>query len=146
MKKFIDLKFLPIAIPGFLLLSSLSGINNFARGDQELATKPATDMDIFLYRGMGASYLCNAVNAGVEFPKAVGIAAATYVQVLEGKHGGIVSQAGEEKLDRKKLFAGAEFQIVTAAMEFCSEQVPDDVKKKVEKVITNSKKIKGKKR
>ena len=54
------------------------------------SASPASDKDVFLYRGMGSSYVCNARTAGVEFPKAVGIAAATYVQLLNGRHGGRV--------------------------------------------------------
>ena len=45
----------------------------------------ATEKDLYLYRGMGASYLCIASKAGIEFTKAVGVATTTYVQVLEGK-------------------------------------------------------------
>lgn len=79
--------------------------------------------------------MCNALVAEIEFPKAVGIAAATYVQVLEGKHDGKVESVGKEKLTRDKLFAGAEFQVVTAAMQFCPDNVPEDVKNKVKKAI-----------
>ena len=46
----------------------------------------------------------------VEFPKAVGIAAATYTQLLNGRHGGKIEQTGGEKLTNKQLFAGAEFR------------------------------------
>ncbi len=104
-----------------------------AGGKTEIA--PATTDDIYLYRGIGASFLCNARSAGVEFPKAVGIAAATYAQVLDGKHGGIVAAAGKEKLSNKQLFAGAEFQIVTAALQYCPKEVPEDVKEKVKIAI-----------
>ena len=96
---------------------------------------PATDEDVYLYRGIGASFLCNARTAGVEFPKAVGIAAATYAQVLNGRHGGYVASAGEDKLTNKQLFAGAEFQIITGALQYCPKQVPDDVKAKVQDAI-----------
>ena len=101
----------------------------------------ATEEDLYLYKGMGASYLCIASKAGIEFPKAVGVATATYVQVIEGKHGGLLKELGEEKLDRKKLFAGAEFQIVTTAIQYCPDSVPKDIKKKVNKIVKeNSKK------
>ena len=93
---------------------------------KEPKKEPAKQSDIFLYRGMGGTFLCNARTAGVEFPKAAGIASITYVQVLEGKHGGVVASVGKEKLSREKLFVGAEFQVVTAAIEFCPDKVPDD--------------------
>ncbi len=101
--------------------------------------KPATKEDVFLYRGLGASYLCNARAAGIEFPKAVGIAAATYAQVLSGRHGGVVATAGSKKLTNKQLFAGAEFQIITGALQFCPKDVPDDVKAKVDEALKKEK-------
>ncbi len=106
------------------------------------ALVPANDNDLYLYKGIGASYLCIASEAGVEFPKAVGIATATYVQVLEGKHGGLVKELGKKKLEREKLFAGAEFQIVTTAIQYCPDKVPKDVTKKVEKILKENKKKK----
>ncbi len=84
---------------------------------------------------MGGTYICNARAAGVEFPKAVGIASATYVQVLEGKHGGIIKTVSKKRLDREQLFTGAEFHVVTAAIQFCPDQVPDDVKNKVKNTL-----------
>ncbi len=96
---------------------------------------PATKEDIFLYRGLGASYICNARAAGIEFPKAAGIASATYVQVLNGRHGGIVKSAGKEKLSNKQLFSGAELQVVTGALQYCPKDVPNDVRERIEKLI-----------
>ena len=92
------------------------------------------------YKGMGASYLCIASKAGIEFPKALGVATATFVQVVEGKHGGAVKELGDDKLEREKLFAGAEFQIVTTAIQYCPDSVPKDVSKKVKKILKENKK------
>ena len=89
---------------------------------------------------MGASYLCIASKAGIEFPKALGVASATFVQVVEGKHGGVVKALGNEKLKRDKLFAGAEFQIVTTAIQYCPDSVPKEVTEKVSKIIKENKK------
>ena len=100
----------------------------------------ATEKDLYLYKGMGASYLCIASKAGIEFPKAIGIATATYVQVIEGKHGGYVKELGDNKLEREKLFAGAEFQIVTTAIQYCPDSVPKEVTKKVKKILKENKK------
>ena len=100
----------------------------------------ATEKDLYLYKGMGASYLCLASKANIEFPKALGIATATYVQVMEGKHGSLVQELGDEKLDRQKLVAGAEIQIVTTALQFCPDSVPKDVTKKVKKILKENKK------
>ena len=100
----------------------------------------ATEQDLYLYKGMGASYLCIASKAGIEFTKALGVATATYVQVIEGKHNSLVKEMGDKKLKRENLFAGAEFQIVTTAMQYCPDSVPKDVTKKVKKIIKKNKK------
>ena len=135
-RKFINF----ITLPIFISLS-LFEINLFNREiEAEKKLVPATEKDLYLYKGMGASYLCIASKAGIEFPKALGIATATYVQVLEGKHGGLVKEIGNKKLEREKLFAGAEFQIVTTALQYCSDSVPKDVTKKVKKIIEENKK------
>ena len=129
-----------ITLPIFISLS-LFEINIFNKEiEAEKKLDPATEKDLYLYKGMGASYLCIASKAGIEFPKALGIATATYVQVLEGKHGGLVKEIGNKKLEREKLFAGAEFQIVTTALQYCSDSVPKDVAKKVNKIIEDNKK------
>ncbi|WP_320674824.1 cAMP phosphodiesterase [Prochlorococcus sp. MIT 1341] len=105
-----------------------------AEAKNDSSAKPAaTNSDIFLYRGLGASYVCNALRIGVEFPKSVGIAAATYTQVLNGRHAGKIASSGDKKLSNKQLFMGAEFQLVNAAVEYCPKLVPEDVKKKVAK-------------
>jgi hypothetical protein len=121
----------PLAILSFVLV----GPAVMAQGAAKPQTKPASDGDIFLYRGMGSSYVCNARTAGVEFPKAVGIAAATYVQLLNGRHGGLVASTGNKKLTNEQLFSGAEFQIITGALQFCPDKVPADVKTKVEEAL-----------
>ena len=129
--KFLRIKFFPL-----ILLSLLMDVN--FRNNEVLANKkliPADDKDLYLYKGMGASYLCIAKKAGVEFPKALGVATATYVQVLEGKHGGLIKELGNTKLDRKQLFAGAEFQIVSTAMNYCPDSIPKDVSQKVNDLL-----------
>ncbi len=106
-------------------------------------TKPAKKEDIFLYRGLGATYVCNARAAGIEFPKAVGIAATTYVQVLKGRHGGIVSSVSKKELSNKQLLSGAEIQIITGALQYCPKEVPKDVEEEIKAFIerqSNSKK------
>ena len=137
--KFFSSKFLRI-ISFPLILLGLVGVN--CRNNEVLANKkliPADEKDLYLYKGMGASYLCIAEKAGVEFPKALGVATATYVQVLEGKHGGLIKELGDTKLERKQLFAGAEFQIVSTAMNYCPDSIPKDVSKKVNNLIKENK-------
>ncbi len=137
-KKLLKVICAPIFISFVLLDMNL--LNKETYANQKLL--PANEKDLYLYKGIGASYLCIASKAGIEFPKAVGIATATYVQVLEGKHGGLVKELGKKKVEREKLFAGAEFQIVTTAIKYCPESVPKDVTKKVEKILKDNNKKK----
>ena len=126
-----------LSLPIFLYLTFFN-INKEIKADKKL--QAATEQDLYLYKGMGASYLCIASKAGIEFPKALGVATATYVQVVEGKHGGVVKELGNKKLEREKLFAGAEFQIVTTAIQYCPDNVPKEVTKKVSQILKENKK------
>ena len=135
-KKFFKILTLPIFI--YLTFFDITILNKEIKANKKL--QPATEQDLYLYKGMGASYLCIASKAGIEFPKALGVATATYVQVVEGKHGGAVKELGDDKLEREKLFAGAEFQIVTTAIQYCPDSVPKEVTKKVTKIIKENKK------
>ena len=135
-KRFLKILSLPIFL--YLTLFDIVILNKEIKANKTL--QAATEQDLYLYKGMGASYLCIASKAGIEFPKAVGIATATYVQVIEGKHGGLVKELGDKKLERDKLFGGAEFQIISTAIEYCPDSVPKDVTKKVNKIIKDNKK------
>ena len=140
--KLFKILFFPICFSSFIL-----NINLFNKGinaNQKL--KPAIEEDLYLYKGMGASYLCIASKAGIDFSKAIGVATATYVQVLEGKHGGLIKELGNTKLERNKLFAGAEFQIIETALKYCPESLPEDVIKKVNKILIDNQPIKKIKR
>ena len=139
--RFFSRKFFYFVSLPILLFLNFSEISNLGKGIKaENKFLPATEKDLFLYKGMGASYLCIASKAGIEFPKAVGVASATYVQVIEGKHGGLIKNLGNNKLDREKLFSGAEFQIVTTALQYCPDSVPKKVRKKVKKILKENKK------
>ena len=131
-------KFLTLPVILCLSILEINLLNKELKSEKKLSA--ATEKDLYLYKGMGASYLCIASKAGIEFPKAVGIATATYVQVIEGKHGGKVKELGDNKLEREKLFAGAEFQIVTTAIQYCPDSVPKDVTKRVDKILKKNKK------
>ena len=135
-KKIFKLLSLPIIL--YLTLLNTTIFNKEIKSDKKL--QAATEEDLYLYKGMGASYLCIATKAGIKFPKAVGVASATYVQVIEGKHGGVIKELGDTKLERDKLFSGAEFQIVTTAIKYCPDSVPKDVTKKVNELLKDNKK------
>ena len=53
---------------------------------------------------------------------------------------------GDTKLEREKLFAGAEFQIVETALKYCPDSIPEDVSKKVNEILLNNKPTKQNKK
>ena len=81
---------------------------------------------------MGASYLCIATNAEVDFEKSLGIASATFANVITGKHEGIIKEFGTEKIDQKRLYNAATFQIVSSALNICPESIPKKLKNSYE--------------
>ena len=93
----------------------------------------ASEQDIFLYRQMGASYLCISSRAEVDFNKGLGIASATFANVIIGKHGGAIKELGSKKLDEKKLYNAGTFQIVGSALNICPESIPNNIKNDYEK-------------
>ena len=133
--KLFKILFSPIFL--FVLILDVNLFNQEIHANKKL--KPAMEEDLYLYKGMGASYLCIASKAGIDFPKAIGVATATYVQVLEGKHGGLIKELGDTKLEREKLFAGAEFQIVETALKYCPDSIPEEVSKKVNEILIDNK-------
>tara|TARA_B100000212_G_scaffold19633_1_gene13147 strand:+ start:106 stop:561 length:456 start_codon:yes stop_codon:yes gene_type:complete len=132
--KLFKILFFPIFLFGFIFDMNL--FNQEIYANKQL--KPAKEEDLFLYKGMGASYLCIASKAGIDFKKAIGVATATYVQVLEGKHGGLIKELGDTKIEREKLFVGAEFQIVETALKFCPDYIPENVTKKVNEILIDN--------
>ena len=139
--KLFKILFLPICLLGIF---DINLFNQEIYANKKL--NPANEDDLYLYKGMGASYLCIASKAGIDFPKAIGVATATYVQVLEGKHGGLIKELGDKKLEREKLFAGAEFQIVETALKYCPDSIPDDITKKVNEILTDNQPVKKNKK
>ena len=135
-KKVLKILSLPLLL--YLTFFDKSFFNREIKSNKNL--QAATEQDLYLYKGMGASYLCIASNVGIEFPKALGIATTTYVQVIEGKHKGIIEELGDKKLEREQLFAGAELQIVTTAIQYCPDSVPKEVTKKVSEILKKNKK------
>ena len=106
-------------------------INKQIKAEKNLIA--ASEKDIFLYRQMGASYLCIAAKADVDFNKGLGIASATFANVIIGKHGGAIKELGSEKLDEKKLYNAGTFQIVGSALNICPESIPNNIKNDYEK-------------
>ena len=136
------LKFFGISLFLFFSLFEISKINNQIKAEKNLVA--ASEKDIFLYRQMGASYLCIASKAKVDFTKGLGIASATFANVISGKHGGVIQELGDEKLNEQRLYNSGTFQIVGSALNICPESIPKEIKndyeKKVKQLLKESKK------
>ena len=114
-----------------LILSEINTVNKQIKAEKKLIA--ASEKDLFLYRQMGASYLCIASKAEVDFKKGLGIASATFANVIIGKHGGAIEELGSKKLDEKKLYNAGTFQIVGSALNICPESIPKNIKNDYEK-------------
>ena len=125
------LNFLSICFIVSFSISEINTINKHIYAEKNLIA--ASEEDLFLYRQMGASYLCIASKAEVDFNKALGIASATFANVIVGKHGGAIRELGNEKLDEKKLYNAGTFQIVGSALNICPESIPKKIKNDYEK-------------
>ena len=136
------LKFLSICFILSFSISEINTINKRIHAQKNLIA--ATEEDLFLYRQMGASYLCIASKAKVDFNKGLGIASATFANVIIGKHGGAIRELGNEKLDEKKLYNAGTYQIVGSALNICPESIPKDIKndyeKRLKQLVKQSKK------
>ena len=126
--KFFKILTLPIFL--YLTFFNITIFNKELKADKKL--QAATETDLFLYRQMGASYLCIATNAEVDFEKGLGIASATFANVIMGKHEGVIKEFGTEKIDQKRLYNAGTFQIVSSALNICPENIPKEVKNSYE--------------
>ena len=116
-----------------LIIFEINIIDKQSKAEKNLIA--ASEKDLFLYRQMGASYLCIASRAEVDFNKGLGIASATFANVIIGKHGGAIKELGNKKLDEKKLYNAGTFQIVGSALNICPESIPKNIKNDYEKSL-----------
>ena len=127
------LKLLGISLIMPFTIFEINAINKQIKAEKKLIA--ASEKDIFLYRQMGASYLCIASKAEVDFKKGLGIASATFTNVIIGKHGGAIKELGNEKIDEKKLYNAATFQIIGSALNICPKSNPKNIKNDYEKSL-----------
>ena len=136
------LGFLGISLFIPLSLFENNFFNTHIKAEKNLVA--ASEKDLFLYRQMGASYLCIASKAEVDFKKGLGIASATFANVITGKHGGVIKKLGNEKLNEQRLYNSGTFQIVGSALNICPESIPKEIKndyeKKLKQLLKESKK------
>ena len=136
------LKFLCISFLIHFTFFEINSVNKEIKAEKNLIA--ASEKDLFLYRQMGASYLCIASKAEVDFKKGLGIASATFANVIIGKHGGAIKELGSKKLDEKKLYNAGTFQIVGSALNICPDSIPKNIKndyeKRLKQLVKESKK------
>ena len=128
-KRFLNL--LSISLFITFTFFEINTLNKPTKAEKNLIA--ASEKDLFLYRQMGASYLCISSKAEVDFKKGLGIASATFANVIIGKHGGAIKELGNKKLDEKKLYNAGTFQIVGSALNICPESIPKNIKNDYEK-------------
>ncbi len=140
LKRILNLLGISLIIP--FTFFEINLLNREIKAEKNLIA--ASEKDLFLYRQMGASYLCIASKAEVDFKKGLGIASATFANVIIGKHGGAIKELGNEKLDEKKLYNAGTFQIVGSALNICPESIPKNIKndyeKRLKQLVKQSKK------
>ena len=139
---FINLLNIPLFF--FLIICEINLLNKRLYAN----TKPqASQEDVFLYKQMGASYLCKSINDKIDFDfnKALAVATYTFAEVIFSKHGNTIKEAGKEKLTNQRVLYIGEIEILNSAIRICPKQIPNDVKKSFEETL-NKLRNQGKKK
>ena len=136
-KKFLNLFNIPLLF--FLTISEIDFLNRRLYANTK---PPASEQDIFLYKQMGASYLCKSLNDKIDFDfeKAFAVSTYTFAEVIFSKHGNLIKEAGSEKLPSKRVIYIGEIEILNSAIKICPEQIPNKIKKKFKETINKIKK------
>ena len=122
---------------------------NFLNKRLDANTKlPASQEDIFLYKQMGASYLCKSINDKIDFDfkKAFAVSTYTFAEVIYSKHGNLIKEAGKEKLTMERVLYIGEIEILNSAIKICPKQIPTNIKKEFKKTLNKINKQKTKKK
>ena len=142
-KKFLNLFNIPLLF--YLIICEINFINKRLDANTQ---SPASPQDVFLYKQMGASYLCKSINDKIDFDfkKAFAVATYTFAEVIFSKHGNLIKEAGKEKLTSERVLYIGEIEILNSAIKICPKQVPSNIKKKFENTLNKIKKQKNKKK
>ena len=140
-KKFINLLNIPLLL--YLIFCEINILNKRLYANTK---PPASKEDVFLYKQMGASFLCKSINDKIDFDfnKAFAVSTYTFAEVIFSKHGNLIQEAGNEKLTTQKVLYIGEIEILNSAIKICPKQIPNDVKKRFEETLNNLKKQKNK--
>ena len=131
-----------------LFFLTISEINHLNKKSFANAKPKATPQDLYLYKQMGASYLCKAINDKIDFDfkKALAISTYTFAEVIFSKHGNLIEGAGKEKLPNERVLMIGEIEILNSSIKICPKLIPNDVKKSFEETINKLKDIENKKK
>ena len=136
-KKFLNLLNIPLLL--YLIFYEINILNKRLYAN----TKPqASKEDVFLYKQMGASFLCKSINDKIDFDfkKAFAVSTYTFAEVIFSKHGNLIQEAGNEKLTTQRVLYIGEIEILNSAIKICPKQIPNDIKKRFEETLKNLKK------
>ena len=97
-KKFLNLFNIPLLF--FFAICEIDFLNRRLYANTKT---PASQQDIFLYKQMGASYLCKSINDKIDFDfeKAFAVSTHTFAEVIFSKHGNLIEGSENEKLTSK---------------------------------------------
>ncbi len=142
-KKFLNL--LNISLLFYLIICEINILNRRLYANTK---PPASQQDVFLYKQMGASYLCKSLNDKIDFDfkKAFAVSTYTFAEVIFSKHGNLINEAGKEKLTSDRVLYIGEIEILNSAINICPKQIPNDVKKAFKKTLNKLKKETNKKK
>ncbi|MCP9926558.1 cAMP phosphodiesterase [Cyanobium sp. CH-040] len=99
---------------------------------------PATQAEMEVYTSLAALNLCIARAAGVEFERAVGIAAETITRWIQDTHQSAIAPVSATPLGLEDLRRGAVNSAVIGAVEICPDQVPPEVLRDVRQAMQKS--------
>ena len=141
-KKFLNLFNIPLLF--FLTICEINFLNKRLYANSQLQ---ASQEDVFLYKQMGASFLCKSVNNKIDFDfnKALAVSTYTFAEVIFSKHGNLIQEAGKEKLTTQRVLYIGEIEILNSAIKICPKEIPNDVKKRFKETLNMLKKQKNKK-
>ena len=142
-KKFFNLFNIPLFF--YLTIFEINFLNKRLDANTKL---PASQEDIFLYKQMGASYLCKSINDKIDFDfkKAFAVSTYTFAEVIYSKHGNLIKEAGKEKLTMERVLYIGEIEILNSAIKICPKQIPSNIKKEFKKTLNKINKQKTKKK
>jgi hypothetical protein len=141
-KKFFNLLNIPLLF--YLTICEINFLNKKLYANSKL---PASKEDVFLYKQIGASFLCKSVNDNIDFDfnKAFAVSTYTFAEVIFSKHGNLIQEAGKEKLTTQRVLYIGEIEILNSAIKICPKEIPNDVKKRFKETLNKLKKQKNKK-